>query len=99
MERNSIIVAPKSGLYTSVLTVGQVEAVYFGDLLAAGVEIKIRGLGLNPRGNIRAERLSPDRLKVVLSEPAWAVAPGQPVAFYHEDILLGGGIAEKDEKL
>ena len=59
VERNSIIVAPKSGLYTSVLTVGQVEAVYFGDLLAAGVEIKIRGLGLNPRGNIRAERLSP----------------------------------------
>ena len=99
VERNSIIVAPKSGLYTSVLTVGQVEAVYFGDLLADGVEIKIRGLGLNPRGNIRAERLSPDRLKVVLSEPAWAVAPGQPVAFYHEDILLGGGIAEKDEKL
>lgn len=49
VERNSIIVAPKSGLYTSVLTVGQVEAVYFGDLLAAGVEIKIRGLGLNPR--------------------------------------------------
>lgn len=43
--------------------------------------------------------MSPDRLKVVLSEPAWAVAPGQPVAFYHEDILLGGGIAEKDEKL
>ena len=68
VERNSIIVAPKSGLYTSVLTVGQVEAVYFGDLLADGVEIKIRGLGLNPRGNIRAERLSPDRLKVVLSE-------------------------------
>ena len=99
VERNSIIVAPKSGLYTSVLTVGQVEAVYFGDLLADGVEIKIRGLGLNPRGNIRAERLSPDRLKVVLSEPAWAVAPGQPVAFYHEDILLGGGIAEKDERL
>lgn len=47
----------------------------------------------------QSEQIAIDRLKVVLSEPAWAVAPGQPVAFYHEDILLGGGIAEKDEKL
>ena len=70
----------------------------YGNTVSSRLNDKIRGLGLNPRGNIRAERLSPDRLKVVLSEPAWAVAPGQPVAFYHEDILLGGGIAEKDEK-
>lgn len=99
VEKNNIIVAPKSGLYTSVLTVGQVEAVHLPDLFGDKVEIKIRGLGLNPKGYIRAERLAPDCLKVMLDDPAWAVALGQPVAFYQEDILLGGGIAEKAGQL
>ena len=55
------------------------------------LRVVIRGIGRNPDGfaRIRPER---DRLHVELEYPAWAPAPGQPVVFYEQDIVLGGGI-------
>ncbi len=95
VRHNRIIVASKAELYTSVLWVEQINAVCLDELLGKDIEIKIRGVGLNPQGYIRAELLPDGRLKLILEDPAWAVAPGQPVAFYKKDLLLGGGIASK----
>jgi tRNA-specific 2-thiouridylase len=55
----------------------------------------IRGLGLNPQEPAVVENIRTDSLELKLESPAWAVAPGQPVVLYENDIVLGGGIAEK----
>ena len=34
------------------------------------------------------------KIKVTFNEPQLAVTPGQSVAFYIEDILIGGGVIE-----
>lgn len=38
------------------------------------------------------ERLDADGFEVRFAEPQWAVAPGQSVVFYRDDLCLGGGI-------
>lgn len=93
-EENRIVVDRKTGLQSMTLVVREVNAVCRPDLLAADVKVKIRGLGLNPEGCVRVEELRGNRVHVSFSDPAWAVAPGQPVAFYRGDLLVGGGIAE-----
>ena len=40
--------------------------------------------------------LGDDRVRVDFDEPQRAVAPGQGVAFYDGDVLLGGGWIERD---
>lgn len=85
----------KDGLYRMTLEVDRVSVVQWKDLFTGDVTIKIRGLGLNPEGYIRVKE-NPDRsLHIHLSEAAWAVAPGQPVAFYRGVRLLGGGYVKK----
>jgi tRNA U34 2-thiouridine synthase MnmA/TrmU len=51
------------------------------------VGVQVRAHGRVARGRI----VAPDR--VVLHEPQPRVAPGQVVAFYDHDALVGGGIA------
>lgn len=92
-DRNVIIADVKPALQTTTLWVDQVNVICMDDLHATDVTVKIRGLGLNPEGYVSIESVSSGRLKVNLSDPAWAVAPGQPVAFYRGDVLIGGGIA------
>lgn len=90
---NLVVADRKAGLWRGELFVEQLAMVCPADLFGEGVSVRIRGLGLNPGGYIRAERLAGEEgVLVRLAEPAWAVAPGQPVAFYRGDVLLGGGI-------
>lgn len=93
-KRNVIIADVKSGLWTKTLTIGQTSPIYPGDLQAGDITVKVRGIGLNPAGYVRIEKAERGRLIVHLTDPAWAVAPGQPVALYREDLLIGGGIVE-----
>lgn len=90
---NVIVAAEKSKLLRLTVEVEGVKTVYREDLFAPDVEMKIRGLGLNPEGFVHVEEKSGGSLLVHLTSPAWAVAPGQPVAFYRADRLIGGGIA------
>lgn len=95
VQRNVIIADVKSSLYTSILYLKEATWVSESDLLAKDITVKVRGLGINPQGFVRVEQLPKRHLKIELSEPAWAIAPGQPVAFFRRDLLVGGGIAIK----
>lgn len=91
-EHNTIVADVKRNLRQMQLQVKNINLVCREELFANDVEIKIRGLGLNPEGYIRVEG-NPDKLVTVhLQSPAWAVASGQPVAFYRGEKLIGGGI-------
>lgn len=64
------------------------------DITATNITTVVRGLGRNPKGYSKITILNNRELMVDLDYPAWAMAPGQPVAFYMDDILIGGGFAE-----
>lgn len=97
--RNVIVADSKAGLYTRTLWVGEVVAVSPEDLQADDLAVKIRGIGLNPQGRVKITQLAGNRARVELSDPAWAVAPGQPVAFFRGDCVVGGGKAVDGQKL
>lgn len=93
-KRNVLIADIKSGLWTKMLTIGQTSLVWSDDLQAEDITVRVRGIGLNPTGYVYLEKTEGERLIVHLSDPAWAIAPGQPVALYRGELLIGGGIAE-----
>ena len=50
---------------------------------------KVVSVDIIPLGN--------SRFKLVFGEPQFGVTPGQAAVFYNEDMLLGGGIIEREE--
>lgn len=50
---------------------------------------KVVSVNVIPLGN--------SRFKLVFDEPQFGVTPGQAAVFYNEDMLLGGGIIEREE--
>lgn len=93
-RRNQLRVGENKDLYHHTLLVREFTAPNLSRLLLSErLEVKIRGFGVNPEGYARVE-WEEGRLKVMLSQPAWALATGQPVVFYEEDLVLGGGILD-----
>lgn len=89
---NRIIVSEKAALNRTTLIVGQIHLINPDEISAPDIEVKVRGLGLNPEGYAQLLPEAGNTLSVQLSSPAWAVAPGQPAAFYRQDRVIGGGI-------
>ena len=79
---NTIVAAEKSELFSHTLWLEHLRFHRESDLYADKMEIKVRGLGLNPPGYIRVQKESEHLWKINLAAPAWAVAPGQPAALY-----------------
>ncbi|MCM1030242.1 MAG: tRNA 2-thiouridine(34) synthase MnmA [Oscillibacter sp.] len=92
-KRNRIIAGSKQELYRNHLVVTDVNLVCPEEICAEDITVKVRGLGLNPEGYALLNRQPDSSIQVSLSSPAWAVASGQPVAFYRNNLLIGGGIA------
>ncbi len=93
VETNSIVVDTKENLHTLELTIGQINIPNPQDILAHDITVKVRGLGLNPTGYAVVKEIDHNTLHIRLSTPAWAIAPGQPVALYRNNRVIGGGIA------
>lgn len=91
-KENSIVVAPKEELRNRLLVIRNTNFINEEEVSFPDINVKIRGLGLNPEGFARITRIDEDKYLVRLSSPAWAAAPGQPVVFYRGDRLIGGGV-------
>ncbi|MFR4038537.1 MAG: aminomethyltransferase beta-barrel domain-containing protein [Butyricimonas faecalis] len=89
---NQIVVGDKTSLFRTTFSLHQVHLIDPEEILSEDIEVKVRGIGLNPEGFARLSFQPDQTLHVQLSSPAWAVAPGQPAVFYRQDRVIGGGI-------
>ena len=91
-ERNELRIGGESELLKVILEVGNCNIVDFNELLTAGdVSVVVRGIGRNPAGYIRKAEQTSYGVRITLSEPAWALAAGQPIVFYRQNRVIGGG--------
>ena len=94
--KNRVIVGLKEQLYSSILFTNNINWLYdIDERHEFKIDAKIRFQHAPARCSLK--RVTESRYRVDFIEPQMAVTPGQTIAFYHNDILLGGGIIENSE--
>lgn len=94
-ELNQLIVGPQEQLFHVTLDISSCNIVDEDELLSSDdISVVIRGIGRNPGGYARCVERTKSGYKVTLSDPAWAPAIGQPLVFYRQNRVIGGGIVE-----
>lgn len=92
VEHNRLVVGNKSMLHYHRLMVAGCNIVDESELLSAlDVTIKIRGIGRNPQLPVAVERCEGGYI-VTTEDSAFAPAVGQPLVFYRDNLVIGGGI-------
>ncbi len=86
----SLTVGPRSGLQTTTLLAERCNWLAI-DAPAAPLRIRARIRHRHSEAEAIVTPRPGDRYQVTFAEPQSAVAPGQGVAFYDGDLLLGGG--------
>lgn len=96
VAKNELKIGTKPSLYHRHILLKNIHLIN-PDEIAENflMHINIRGLGINPSKPAIVKSFHIDTMELELQSAAWAVAPGQPVVFYDDDLVLGGGIAEK----
>lgn len=91
-ERNELRVGSESELLKVILEIEQCNIIDYNELMSAdNVSVVVRGIGRNPAGFMRSAEQTPYGVRITLSEPAWALAVGQPIVFYRQNRVIGGG--------
>lgn len=91
-KANSLIVGSNNDLCKHKLYINKSHIINPEELLSAdNITIMIRGIGRNPERPIRVEGYN-DGYCVTCDDPAWAPAIGQPLVFYRNNLVIGGGI-------
>ncbi len=95
-EKNQLVVGENSQLYHEVLDVKDCNIVDKEEFIdSKDISVVVRGIGRNPEGFMqRAERID-GGYRITLESAAWAPAVGQPVVFYRQNRVVGGGILSK----
>ena len=89
---NRLFVGNNSELYKQKLYIHDCRITSPEELLSADdITIMIRGIGRNPERPVKVERHN-DGYCVTCDDPAWAPAIGQPLVFYRNNLVIGGGI-------
>ena len=95
-ERNELRVGADVDLLKATLEIEQCNVVDYNELLNADdVTVVVRGIGRNPAGFMRSAERTSYGVRVTLSEPAWALAAGQPIVFYRQNRVIGGGFLRR----
>lgn len=93
--RNRVVVGERSTAFQSECTVQRVNWVAIAPPTApitAAVQVRYR----SEAEAAIVTPLSDDRVKIVFDEPQFSITPGQAAVWYDGDVLLGGGIIERD---
>lgn len=95
-ERNELRVGADVDLLKATLEIEQCNVVDYNELLNADdVTVVVRGIGRNPAGFMHSAERTSYGVRVTLSEPAWALATGQPIVFYRQNRVIGGGFLRR----
>lgn len=90
--RNHIIVGENELLFHNQLHIAHCNIVDEEEFLTAkDITVKIRGIGRNPQLPVSVEATHGGYI-VKTQDPAWAPAIGQPLVFYRNNWVIGGGI-------
>lgn len=93
-QTNTLTVGSDAELHHNNLSINSYNVVDIERLLSADrLRVKIRGFGRNPEG-FCSTKLEHNKIIIQTQSPVWAAAKGQPVVFYDDDIVLGGGILD-----
>lgn len=91
---NRVIVGDRNCADKSECTVGRVNWVSIAEPTApirAQVQIRYRSAGVN----VTVIPLENSRVKLVFDDPQFSITPGQAAVWYEGDVVLGGGIIER----
>ncbi|MBO5801718.1 MAG: argininosuccinate synthase [Alistipes sp.] len=91
-SKNHIIVGEGALLYKHKLYITNYNIVNISELLSADdITIKIRGIGVNPQRPVHITQRG-EELIAETPDAAFAPAKGQPLVFYRNNLVIGGGI-------
>ncbi len=98
-DRHRVVVGPREALQETSLTISDVNWIDGGGLPDEGLpgEVKLRSMQAPKPAHVTP--LEGDRARVVLNEPAEAIAPGQACVLYDGDRVIGGGWIDRREAL
>lgn len=96
VQRNRIVVGTDAELYHATLDVEQCNIIDREEFMQADdVRAVVRGIGRNPEGFVRRVEPTERGYRIHLDDPAWAPAVGQPLVFYRQNRVVGGGFLER----
>jgi tRNA-specific 2-thiouridylase len=90
-KKNEVVVTEKANLFSTELTAGYFNSFFDGDTPQEFRALaKIRQKHKESPATVK--QIGKGKIKVIFDEPQLSITPGQAVALYDEDLLLGGGI-------
>lgn len=96
VKANRLIVGRDADLYHSTLEIDGCNIVDKEEFMqATDISVVIRGIGRNPEGFMLKAEATQSGYRITLDDPAWAPAAGQPVVFYRQNRVIGGGFVER----
>jgi tRNA-specific 2-thiouridylase len=93
--KNRVIVGDRTQAQNTECTVQQVNWVSIAEPTApirAEVQIRYRSVAVP----CTVMPLADARVKIIFDDPQFSITPGQAAVWYHGDVLLGGGIIERE---
>ena len=92
-QNNIVVIGERKDLYAKQVIAGQTNWISDIPERNARVHAHIR---YNDSGAAAfVQEITPQYVKIVFNEPRTAITPGQSLVLYNDDVVLGGGIIEK----
>ena len=96
-SRNAVILGERSELQKEEFTASRINWIAIPELAQPAIfKTRIRSAQKETEAFVTPELNGPDRstVRVKFKQPQIAIAPGQVVVFYQEDVVIGGGIID-----
>jgi tRNA-specific 2-thiouridylase len=94
-EKNTITVGPREALYQDELIASGLNWIAI-EKMAQPLEVKAKIRYTQNETEATISPLSEDKIYVKFKNPQMAITPGQAVVFYQGDVVVGGGMIERN---